>query len=99
MNKNQEIVCRNIHGTYFLIDLEQNYFDEKCYIYELNSMGYFIWNNIDKFDSVEQFVLHLQSVIADQIPFEILLEDVNAFIICLADEGFVKLEDNDGRNK
>ena len=75
------------------------FFDEKCYIYELNSMGYFIWNNIDKFDSVEQFVLHLQSVIADQIPFEILLEDVNAFIICLADEGFVKLEDNDGRNK
>lgn len=98
MRKNQEIVCRNIHGTYFLIDLEQNYFDEKCYIYELNSMGYYIWNHIDKYDFVEQFVLHLQSVITAEIPFEILLNDVNEFISCLAEEGFVYLEDENGRN-
>ena len=99
MIKNQEIVERNIHGTYFLVDLKQNYLDEKCYIYELNEMGHYIWNNIDLFPSVESFVSKLQSELVDQIPFETLLKDVYEFINCLSEEGFLLVEDNDERNK
>lgn len=99
MTKNQLIVERNIHGTYFLIDLKQNYFDEKCYIYELNGMGHYIWNNIDRFSSVEQFVLDLQFKLVDEIPYEVLLNDVNDFINCLVEEGFMIAEDKDGRNQ
>ena len=47
---------------------------------------------------MEQLVLYLKSVITAEVPFEILLKDVNEFISSLADEGFVYLEDNNGRN-
>ena len=48
MRKNESIVARKIHDTYFLIDTKENYSDEKCRLYEINEIGYFLWNNISK---------------------------------------------------
>ena len=42
--KNQNIVKREIHKEYFLINIKQNYLNDKCYLYLLNTMGNYIWD-------------------------------------------------------
>ena len=54
MRKNESIVARKIHDTYFLIDTKENYSDEKCRLYEINEIGYFLWNNISKDNSLNE---------------------------------------------
>jgi hypothetical protein len=44
--KNENIVARQIHDTYFLINIADNYAHDKCILYQVNEIGYFIWSNI-----------------------------------------------------
>ena len=41
-DKNPNIVCRDIHGSYFLIDITDNFSDNVCSLYEMNEIGRFI---------------------------------------------------------
>lgn len=50
INRKDNIVCRKIHGSYFLIDISDNYSGDKCSLYEVNQTGMFIWNNIESED-------------------------------------------------
>lgn len=43
IRKRENIVARVIHDSYFLIDIKQNYLDDKARIYEVNEIGYYIW--------------------------------------------------------
>ena len=53
IRKRENIVARVIHDSYFLIDIKQNYLDDKARIYEVNEIGYYIWKQLDVVSDVD----------------------------------------------
>lgn len=45
--RNSDIVARKIHGSFFLIDICDNYSGDRCSLYEINETGMFIWEQIN----------------------------------------------------
>ena len=93
----KNIVKRKIHDSYFLIDIKQNYLDDKCYIYELNPMGNLIWDSVDKVSSLTELAQLVKNKIDDKINFKQIMEDTKHFVDILIANEF--LEDLDGRAK
>lgn len=93
----KNIVKRKIHDSYFLIDIKQNYLDDKCYIYELNPMGNLIWDSVDKVSSLTELAQLVKNKIDDNISFQQIMEDTKHFVDILIANEF--LEDLDGRAK
>ncbi len=97
ISRKEYIVERNIHGIIYLINIKQNYLDDKCCLYEINEMGSYIWNRISEETSLDDIVsaimkdMDVQDVSLDEIR-----NDVNDYICLLAKEGF--LEVHNGRN-
>ena len=89
MRKNESIVARKIHDTYFLIDTEENYSDEKCRLYEINEIGYFLWNNISKDNSLNELTALLLTALDDEVDEKQVYEDVEMFVKSLISMGFV----------
>ena len=56
IRKRENIVARVIHDSYFLIDIKQNYLDDKARIYEVNEIGYYIWKQLDVVSDVDDIV-------------------------------------------
>ena len=96
ITKNKNIVGRRVHDTYFLIDITDNYSDDKCALYEVSGMGEFIWIQLDTLDSVDAVVEAITASITDYIDHSIIHDDVVEFISVLRSIGF--LEDDDGRD-
>ncbi len=90
--KNQNIVARNIHDSYFLINITDNYLDDKCRLYELNEIGYFIWNQLDITGELASIVDALKANIIDEVDYNELMCDVKEYLDILFDEGFVRVE-------
>ncbi len=90
VQRNKNIVFRDIHGSYFLIDITVNYKDDKCSLYELNEIGKFIWNSIDGESSNEDIALRLKSAINGEIEYPTILDDVNEFVEVLIGCGFAE---------
>ena len=88
--KNNNIVLRTIHGSIFLIDISDNYAGDKCSIYEINETGEFLWNSIDENKTIDALVKSLQNAIIDEVPLDILFNDVTEFINDLKSKQFVK---------
>lgn len=88
IKRKNNIVARSIHDSYFLIDIKQNYLDEKCRIYELNEMGNFIWLQLEKTDKVSDVVDALMKEIVDEVDKKGIESDVIEFIELLENEGF-----------
>lgn len=82
-----------IHGSYFLVDIKQNYLDEKCKIYELNDIGEFIWNQLDKTNNLKGIVNFLMKAIESDIDRKLLESDVADFVELLEQEHFVEVYD------
>lgn len=89
MRKNESIVARKIHDTYFLIDTKENYSDEKCRLYEINEIGYFLWNNISKDNSLNELTALLLTALDDEVDEKQVYEDVEMFVKSLFSMGFV----------
>ena len=89
MRKNESIVARKIHDTYFLIDTKGNYSDEKCRLYEINEIGYFLWNNISKDNSLNELTALLLTALDDEVDEKQVYEDVEMFVKSLISMGFV----------
>ena len=87
-DKNPNIVCRDIHGSLFLIDITDNFSDNVCSLYEMNEIGKFIWENISHNTAVEIAVL-LKDAITDDIPLDCLLNDVSEYLNTLEANGFI----------
>lgn len=87
--KNDNIVLRTIHGSIFLINISDNYSEDKCLLYEINEIGRFLWDNIDKNGTIDSLVDALQNVLIDKVPHDILLNDVTEYINDLIDKRFV----------
>lgn len=87
--KNGDIVLRTIHGSVFLIDISDNYSGDKCSLYEINETGKFLWENIDERGTIEGLVSALQEVIVDEVPHEVLFNDVKAYVESLIERKFL----------
>lgn len=89
-DKNSNIVCRDIHGSFFLIDITDNFADNVCSLYEMNEIGKFIWDNISNNTALEIAKL-LKGTITDDIPLDDLLNDVSEYLNTLEANGFISL--------
>ena len=94
--KNNNIVLRSIHGSYFLIDITDNYKGDKCALYEINETGKFLWDGLDKTDSLKTLTTLFKAALIDEIPYEVLFDDVSDFINDLKDKHFVLEVANNG---
>ena len=89
--KNDNVVARKIHGSYFLINITDNYSGDKCAIYEINETGIFIWNNIDGIRTVDDLARLLKEAIVDDIDYEVIYDDVTEFINTLIARHYVEV--------
>lgn len=96
INKKEHVVKRNIHDTIYLINTKQNYLNDKCYLYEINDMGSYIWDCFSEKISIEDIV---ESIISDidvqDMSFNEIRNDVKDYVNLLMKEGF--LETYNGR--
>ena len=90
--KIESFVERNIYGKYFLINIKENYMNDKCYLYELNEIGHFIWNQIDRSHNMDDLVNNIIKETVDDVSYEKVHDDTAAFIEKLIIEGFVEEE-------
>lgn len=91
LKKNENIVSRKIHDSYFLIDITDNYSHDKCALYEINETGMFIWDKIDGAHTVSDIAVALQAAIIDEVDIQILIDDVSEFIETLEAKEFVEV--------
>ena len=96
LKRNADIILRPIHGSYFLINISDNYSNNKCNLYEINETGAFLWNQIDKAPSVNALICELQKVLIDDVPMETLQHDVSEFVDDLMAREFVLEDENHG---
>ena len=89
LTRNDNVVLRTVHGSVFLIDISDNYSGDKCSLYEINETGKFLWEAISKSKTIDNLVASLQEAIIDEVPREVLLNDVTEYISDLIDKGFV----------
>ena len=87
--KNDDVVLRTIHGSIFLVDISDNYFEDKCSLYEINEIGRFLWDNISENGTIEKLVDVLQGAIIDEVPRDLLVSDVSEYINDLKDKHFI----------
>lgn len=87
--KNDDVVLRTIHGSIFLVDILDNYSGDKCALYEINETGRFLWDNLDENRTIDGLVSVLQDAIIDEVPHDVLFNDVNEYIGDLIDKRFV----------
>lgn len=89
LTRNDNVVLRTVHGSIFLIDISDNYSGDKCSLYEINETGKFLWEAISKSKTIDNLVASLQEAIIDDVPREVLLNDVTEYVSDLIDKGFV----------
>ncbi len=87
--RNENIVARKVHDATFLIDITENYSEDKCHLYEINEIGAFIWNKLPDVESTRQIADLLYEAIDDDVPYETILEDTKTFIAQLNEMGFI----------
>lgn len=89
VKKNENIVARTIHNCIFLIDIAENYSDDKCHLYEINEIGKFIWDKIDNCRTRYDLAVEVKNAVVDDVSLEEIIEDTNCFISQLIHDGFV----------
>lgn len=90
--RNSNIVARRIHGSFFLIDICDNYSGDRCSLYEINETGMFIWEQIDGKKSIKEIACALKDAIIDEIVFQIIEKDVSEYINSLTKLNFLNEE-------
>lgn len=91
ISKKEDIVARTVHGSFFLIDITDNYSGDKCSLYEINQTGMFIWNSIDGSRSVRELAELLQDAIIDDVDIDLIYQDVTEFVSDLLEKHFVEM--------
>ena len=91
ISKKEGIVARTVHGSFFLIDITDNYSGDKCSLYEINQTGMFIWNSMDGSRSVRELAELLQDAIIDDVDIDLIYQDVKEFVLYLLEKHFVEM--------
>lgn len=61
-----------------------------CIHYQINEIGFFIWNNIDGKNSSNDLADLIKSAINDEVDYQTILSDVSEFLSELNNNGFIK---------
>lgn len=90
--KNKDIVKRNVHDAVFLIDITDNYLDDKCRLYEINSIGSVIWDLLDTItkNQIEEISSNILAMIIDDVPLDVIRRDVIDFLHLMEKEHFIE---------
>lgn len=88
-SRNQNYVLRKIHETYFLIDITDNYKDDKCRLIETNEIGEFIWSKLIKEMSIKELTDELMAALTDDVPEAVLHDDIKAYLQTMSAKGIV----------
>jgi hypothetical protein len=88
--KNENIVGRRVHDTFFLIDISENYANDKCTLFEVNDVGEFIWNQLDALANLPDIVDAIVERITDDVERSAISDDVTEFIHTLIQLNFVE---------
>ena len=88
--RNANYVFREVHGSFFLIDITDNYIDGKCRIIELNEVGAFIWNSLENPSDARCITDKLLPLIVDDVNPEIVYNDVIDCLDDYVDRGIAK---------
>lgn len=92
IRRKEYIVERTIHDSIYLINIKQNYLNDKCCLYEINEMGSFIWNRISKGTSIDSIMKAIMSEIdVEGVNFEEISNDVRNYVDLLVKEGFLEV--------
>lgn len=91
--RNKNIVARKVGESFFLIDITENYLDDKCKLYEINQVGKFIWDHLEVPDGLSGIVSILIDNIKDQLDYRDVWNDVNEYINVLIMQKFVIIDD------
>ena len=86
----ENIVARKIHNSYFLINIEQNYSNDKCFLFEINEVGYHIWKLMELCLDIDEIVNELYEKVDREVAKDILAKDVKEYMLGLMQEGFVE---------
>ncbi len=88
--RNENIVIRKAHDAIFLIDISENYSEDKCHLYEINEVGAFIWDKLSGENSPEKIADLVYKAVDDEaIPYETVLKDTRDFMVQLKEMGFI----------
>ena len=79
-SRNQNYVLRNIHGSYFLIDITDNYKDDKCRLIEINEVGEFIWSKLTTELTINELTDELLAVLIDDVPYDMIYNDIKEYL-------------------
>lgn len=91
IKKNTNIVLRKIHGSFFLVDISDDYSGDKCALYEVNETGMFIWNCINNIRSANDIAMLLKEAIVDDVDYTVIYKDVLEFLNTLRLKHFVEV--------
>ncbi len=80
LKRADNVVMRSIHGSFFLVDITDNYSGDKCALFEINETGKFLWEKSENSYEKVNLVTELQEAIVDEVPEEVLREDVDEFV-------------------
>ena len=86
---NDNIVEREIHGSFFLIDITDNYRGDRCALYEINRTGMFLWKNLSTAKTADELTELLKAAIIDDIDYHIIHSDVLEFLNSLVSKKFI----------
>lgn len=87
--RNANYVLRAIHDTFFLINISDNYKDEKCALLETNEIGAFIWDNLEQEKTLVEIVELLLQAINNEVSYDIVSNDVSTYLKVLFHKGVV----------
>ena len=86
---NENVVKREIHGSFFLIDITDKYHGDRCALYEINQTGMFLWKNLDTAKTADELTNLLKAAIVDDIDYQIIHSDVMEFLNTLVSKQFI----------
>jgi len=89
--KNDDVVLRDIHSMFFLINIKKKYFDGNQMLIKINEVGVQIWNVVDEhheFEFICDRIIKLYSIPYSEIP--LIKNDVSEFCNNLVKLGYLK---------
>jgi hypothetical protein len=90
MKTNQNIILRKIHDTFFLIDITQNYFNDKCTLYEINESVAFIWERLKSGQELNDIYSDFLNMLVSNEPVDEILSDLEEYVAILKANGFLE---------
>lgn len=91
IKRNKDIILRNIHDIYFLVDIGANYLNEKCTLYEVNPVGAFVWDALERCSNIPQIADELLAQLTEPVDKERICNDISAFINVIEEQGFIEV--------